>query len=62
MEKSEIKCLKCEKTLNQSVCIVDDAALITVDFNYLSKYYGNMLSKAYICEECYSKNPHLFVK
>lgn len=60
MEKKEINCLKCEKILHQSVCVVEDAALVTIDFTYMSKYAG-IQNKAYLCEDCYANNSHLFV-
>lgn len=54
-------CIKCETVLHQTVCVVDNAALVTIDFTYMSKYPGVQL-KAYICEKCVENNPHLFIK
>lgn len=60
-EKPEIYCLKCEKLLHRSVCVVEDAGLVTIDFTYLSKYYGGFRAKSYICDDCFEKNPKLFL-
>jgi hypothetical protein len=62
MEKVNVFCLKCEKQLHQTVCMVENAGLVTVDFTYVSKFYGGLQAKGYICDECYENNSHLFCK
>ena len=51
MERPEPKCIKCEKTLHRSVCIVDHAGFSKVVYGMISAHYGSTLS-GYICDEC----------
>ena len=59
MEKTNPKCIRCNKILTKTVCYVENAGLCTINFPMISEHYEKSFH-AYICDSCvsdlYSKN------
>lgn len=54
MEKPKPVCIKCEKELHQSVCLVDNAGIGKFVYPMFSANYEKMYT-GYLCDECTAK-------